>query len=207
MRGFVSIDRQPDSSSLAVWFTCRLTESRVAHGNAVVIDTSGDQEILKKVRSLTRDAVVVVTAGSDLGGLPINGDPLMAQDLEGLLDEAEAWQQRIVSAVDAYARRPDARTGRVPKSPRKLVRPTFAPRPKVQNFVPAADSSAQRALATANFVARAWAFWLEAEEARLKRTIGPRGESPWMMPEELNSSGVALLPAGFAASVRVQALV
>lgn len=207
MSGFVSIDHQLGNSSLAVWVTSRIAESRVVHGNAVVMDLSSDQRALEKVRSLTRGAIIVATAGSELSGLPIDGRPLRAEELEDLLDESEAWQERIVAAVDAYAVRPDPKTGRVPRSPRKLVRPTFPARPKLQDFVPADDSSAQRALATANFIARAWAFWLHVEDERRRRTIGPKGETPWMMPEELSSSAVAMLPPGFAATVNVQALV
>jgi hypothetical protein len=41
-----------------------------------VVDTANDPEALVKFRTLTRDAVVLATPGSNLTGLPVDGEPL-----------------------------------------------------------------------------------------------------------------------------------
>lgn len=49
--------------------------------------------------------------------------------------------------------------------------------------------------------------WLRTDEERRRRTVRPRtGESPWIMPEELNQAEVAEFPPAFAARVRSQPL-
>ena len=207
MLRFATVDAQPGSDLVAVWLTSCGGPTGATHVNAVVIDTANDPEALVKFRALTRDAVVLATSGSDLTGLPFEGKPLTTDDLADLLNATEAQQDRIVAAVDGYAVRPDQKSGKVPTSPRKIVRPTFLPWPKPDAFLPADDSPAQRALATANYLVAAWNVWLSTEQERLQRTVSQKGETPWMMPEELNSPIIAPLPEKFAERLNVQPLV
>lgn len=151
MRGFVTIDRQPASGIVAMWVTARVgsgridqswaddedggqrsTDTRPMNVNAVVVDTNLDPSAIDKVRSLTRAAVVVATAGSVLDGLPVDGDPIHPAEFEALLDETEAQQRRILEALDVYAINISPKTGKVLK-PRSIVRPDWLPRPSLDS--------------------------------------------------------------------------
>lgn len=223
MRGFVTIDRQPGANIVAVWVSARVggggaereleTEqedgpsgtAQTLNVNAVVIDQCEDPLAIEKVRSLTRSSVVVATAGSDLEGLPIAGEPLRTLDFDALLDETEVQQRRIEEALVAYATRVSPKTGKLLK-PKNMARPRWAPRPDAAQFEPCEDSAAHRALATANFVRAAWQYWLSTDEERRVRAK-PSGRTPSRMTPELRSPMVTDFPPRFAASLQEQALV
>lgn len=104
MRGFVTIDRQPNSDIVAIWVSSRAgdgyreqdldgqksdrasgTDVRPVNVNAVVIDMKTDSDAMEKVRSLVSRSVVVATDGSCLAGLPIAGEPMWASDFDARL--------------------------------------------------------------------------------------------------------------------------
>jgi hypothetical protein len=197
MRGIATVDRQPESDSIAIWIT-NWTKSPISarHFNAVVINASEDPRFDEKVISLTRQTVVLLTEGSTLVGFPIEGRPLNVDDLGDLMDETEYWQERIVTAVETF------------RGPGKSPVPTFPDLPSRKDFSPAEDTASARAFATANFVRRAWTYWLASDEERRRRTVRPRtGETPWIMPEEMNLPDLAIFPPGFAGRIHVQPLV
>jgi hypothetical protein len=221
MRGFVTIDRQPASGIVAMWVTARVgsgridqswaddedggqrsTDTRPMNVNAVVVDTNLDPSAIDKVRSLTRAAVVVATAGSVLDGLPVDGDPIHPAEFEALLDETEAQQRRILEALDVYAINISPKTGKVLK-PRSIVRPDWLPRPSLEQFKPHEDSAPARALATANFVCAAWRYWLASDDERRARAL-PSGRTPPRMPPDLRSPVVPDFPPTFASALRTQ---
>jgi len=199
VQGIATIDRQPGSETIVVWVTKRLEPLRADNTNAVAIDAASDPKAMDKVHSLTRCCAVLVTEGSVLEGLPVEGEPLTVADIDALVAETEAHQQAILDAVSAYKRRTRSAN---------LKDPTFPKSPAVADFTPSDDSPSQRALGTANYVGRAWSAWLKTDEERRRRTARPKtGETPWMMPDELNSPEVALLPAKLVARFREQPLV
>ncbi|WP_250286043.1 hypothetical protein [Frankia sp. CiP1_Cm_nod2] len=199
MREIATIDRQPGSGTIAVWITRRTESLQARHVNAAAIDEAGDPLALEKVRLLTRCCVILVTEGSLLDGLPIEGEPLTVAALETLVAETEGHQQRILAALDAYKQHTRSKT---------LVSPAFPTSPKVDGFPPVEDTPSKRALATANFAACVWTTWLETDEERRRRTVRPKtGQSPWIMPEELNSQTVPDFPPVFAGRLHEQPLV
>lgn len=221
MRGFVTIDRQPGSSIVAIWVSARIGGGSVDQGwaddedglprgadtrpinvNAVVVDVDLDPSAIDKVKSLTRCAVVVATAGSVLDGLPLSGEPAYVADFEALLDETEAQQRRILEALDIYATNISPKTGKVLK-PRSIVRPDWLPRPSPEQFKPHGDSAPARALATANFVCAAWRYWLASDDERRARAL-PSGRTPSRMSPELRSPIVPDFPPRFASTLREQ---
>jgi len=189
MLGFAIVDCQPSARATAVWLTSRVDVARVGHTNAVVVqydDTRHDT----KIRVLTIDRAVVLTPGSE-PPLPFV-HTLALEEFAALVEQTTAHQLRIMQAIDAYSAR---------SRNRDLVRPDFPPAPQP----PQADhvEPAPRALAVANYVARAWAAWLATDEQRRRRTVDPRsGASPWIMPEELGSRDLADFPPAFAACVQ-----
>lgn len=199
MQGIATIDRQPGSDTIVIWVTKRLEPLRADNTNAVAIDATSDPNAMDKVRSLTRCCAVLVTKGSVLEGLPLEGEPLTVADIDALVAETETHQQAILDAVSAYKRRTRAAN---------LKDPTFPKSPAVADSTPSEDSPSQRALSTANYAGKAWSAWLKTDEERRRRTARPKtGEAPWMMPDELSSSEVALLPAKLVARFREQPLV
>jgi hypothetical protein len=198
VRGIATIDRQPDSDTIAVWITNRLA-AEVSNSNAVVIDAANDPDAMEKVRSLTRCCVVLVTEGSVLDGLPVEGEPLTRADIALLLEATQEHQQAILDAIAAFKRRGGSKAHK---------EPTFNVAPDPADFVPAEDTPSQRALTTANYFGRAWRAWLRTDEERRRRTARPRtGETPWIMPNDLNAPEVVEFPEAFAARVHEQALV
>ncbi|MGW0048480.1 hypothetical protein [Nocardia cyriacigeorgica] len=188
MLGFAIVDRQPAADATAVWLTSRIETTIVRNTNAVVI-RHDDPDHDTKIRSLTTGRAVVLTAGT--------GPPLpfthanRISVFDELLDQTAAQQERISQAVDDYARRKKA----------KLVAPTFPPVPAPAG--PMQDEPQYRALAVANYVGEVWSAWLHTEEQRVRRTVAPKsGKTPWIMPEELNSSTIAAFPDGFADRVK-----
>lgn len=198
MRGFVTIDNQPSSETTAVWVTTQVEPHRAGHTNAVCVDKLSDPDASRKLRSLTRDYVVLLTEGSTLDALPIDGKPLSVVDIEALVTETEDHQERITAAVAEYASKTRSNS---------LAPPTFPPSPRPRDFAPREDTVAARALQAANYVARAWTLWLATEEQRRRRTVQPRtNRTPWIMPDALNAPTVAALPPEFAARVHAQPL-
>jgi len=199
MRGFVTIDRQPGSDHIAVWVTSRNEATKATHVNAVVIYMANDPRALEKVRSLTRSAAVLVTDGSDIEGLPVEGPPLTVSDVEFLVTEMERTQTAILDAITDYKRRTRSKN---------LVEPVFPTSPTPDDFRPEADTPQARALATANYLSRAWSRWLQTDEERRRRTAHPRtGKTPWIMPEAMNSPDLVPFPDAFADRLHAQALV
>lgn len=198
MRGIATIDRQPNAEQIAVWITNR-DGTKATNTNAVVIDVNSDPSVVERVHSLTRCCAVLATDGSTLDGLPLEGEPLTVSDVSALLDEVEKHQQRIIDAIEDYKRRTRSTS---------LVEPTFPARPHREHFMPTADTAAQRALTTANYVGRAWSAWLTTDEERRRRTVQPKtGNTPWIMPEDMNAATVPHFPDEFAARLHEQPLV
>lgn len=198
MRGFATVDNQPGSDTVAVWVTAHVEPHRAGHTNAVCVDKLSDPDASRKLRSLTRDYAVMLTEGSTLDALPIDGKPLSVADIEALVAETEERQQRITAAVAEYAAKTRIKS---------LAPPTFPPSPVPSDFVPAEDTVTARALQAANYVARAWSLWLATEEQRRRRTVQPRtNKTPWIMPDDLNDPAVAAFPPDFAARVHAQPL-
>lgn len=198
MRGIAVIDKQAGAAQIAVWITSR-NGAQASNTNAVVIDADGDPDAVKKVGSLTRCCVVLATDGTKLDGLPIEGEPLSAADVDVLLDEVEGQQARILEAIADYKHRTRSKA---------LIEPTFPARPAREDFTPSEDTASQRAFTTANFVGRAWSTWLKTDEERRRRTEQPKtGKTPWIMPEDMNSATVPDFPAQFAKRLHEQPLV
>ncbi len=105
----------------------------------------------------------------------------------------------ILEAVADYKRRTRSKT---------LTEPMFPPSPRAADFQPAEDTASQRAFTTANYLGKVWSRWLKTDEERRRRTARPkRGETPWIMPDDLNAPEVAEFPSAFAAPIHEQPLV
>ena len=197
MQGIAVIDRQAGAADIAVWITSR-DGAQARNVNAVVV-RADDPDAARKVRSLTRCCAVLATDGTILDDLPVEGEPLRVADLDKLLDEVEAQQDRILGAITDHKRRTRSKA---------LTEPTFPARPAPEHFLPKEDIASQRALATANFLGRAWNTWLKTDEERRRRTEQPKtGKTPWIMPDDMNSATVPDFPQEFAARLVVQPLV
>lgn len=198
MRGIATIDRQPGNDSIAVWVTNR-SGADVSNTNAVVIDVPNDDRAMEKVRSLTRCCVVLATEGSDLDGLPIEGEPLTTADIALLLEATRERQQAILNAIAAFKKRGGSKAHK---------EPTFPGAPDRSVFTPVEDTASQRAFTTANYFGKVWRAWLVTDEERRRRTIRPRsGETPWIMPDDLNQPELVEFPEDFAERAHEQALV
>lgn len=193
MLGFAIVDARPTDVATAVWLTSRVEAVRIGHTNAVVV-RHDDAEHDRKVYALTADRCVVLTPGSE-ARMPFHH--AIGLDAFGALsDETDALQQRIAEAVAAYSSRSRGR---------ELVLPDFPPAPQPPRIDH--DQPAQRALATADYVARVWSAWLTTDEQRRRRAVDPRtGASPWIMPTELGSPTIAEFPAAFAERARPEPL-
>lgn len=188
MLGFAVVDRPSDASATAVWLTSR-DGVRVIHTNAVVIAPDDEQRDVK-VRALTADRVVVLTEGTVP---PVEfAHAIDVGSLAGLIDETVAHQQRISREIADYTARTRNKNLTTPTFPARPARPTTG-----------RDGPASRALSVADHVARVWTAWLVSDEQRVRRTTDPRtGARPWIMPEELGSPALAVLPPEFAARAR-----
>lgn len=193
MLGFAIVDRQPSTHQTAVWLTTHVGGSSVQHTNAVVI-AHDDERYDEKVRALTADRVVVLTAGTKAGKLFRHA--VGVGSLAELVNETATRQRAVEEAVTAYA----ARTKN-----KNLVVPDFPSAPKPPAGKPA--ESHQRALAVATYVAAVWSGWLVTEEQRLRRTTDPRtGKSPWIMPAELADPELAEFPPALEKRLRPEPL-
>jgi hypothetical protein len=198
MRGIATIDRQFGGDAVAVWVTTA-KGTQAWHVNAVEIAAEDEAEVHEAVSSLTRCSAVLVTEGSHLDGLPVDGTPLTMADIEDLVTATEAQQDAILLAIKDFKR--SAKSASV-----KL--PTFQLSAKAADFAADDDTASGRAFATANFLAKAWTAWLNTDEERRRRTAKPKtGETPWIMPPAMNSPWVDLFPEAFAPRVHVQPLV
>lgn len=186
MRGFAVVDSQPDSPIVVVWHTKRVDQTVVDHTNAVQVDLSTDGDAAKaKLDSLLADLQLVLTEGSTTEALPTDGHFRTAFDIAELSESAHAHSQSIAQAVDDYIKRTRKYS---------LTRPSF-PASAAAITPPTHDSTAvERALNLANFVKVTWNHWLLAEEERRKRTTDGRGNSPWMMPDNLSAAEIAEFP-------------
>ena len=188
MLGFAVVDAQPKSDEVAVWLTSLVDPQRANHTNAVVLQRD-DPRFDDKVRALAGDRAVLLTAGTVLDGLALDVAALDADSILGLVKETAEHRVRILDAVATYGR----------KQKTKPVPPLFYGDADLAEVPLTEESAAARALQTATLLARAWTGWLETEEQRRRRTARPQdGATPWMMPEELNSPTVAVLPEQFA---------
>lgn len=188
MLGFAIVDRQPTADATAVWLTNRIDTTIVRNTNAVVI-RHDDPDHDRKIRSLTAEHFVVLTEGTD-PPLPFTRANRIGI-FDDLIEQTTARQKRICRAVDDYSRR----------NKTSLVVPNFPP--VSEPAAPIQDRPQFRALAVADYVAEIWAAWLYTEEQRVRRTVAPKsGNTPWIMPEELNSPAIAVFPAEFADRVK-----
>lgn len=197
MRGFAVIENEADGI-VVVWQTSQVEPQRAAHTNAVRIDRREDPEVDRKVRSLTRGRIVLLTDGSDRAGLPVEVPPLKADDIALMVRETEDRQVEILDAVRDYGTR----------SRMNVIQPSFAAPPTQEDFIRHPKTSVEQTLQTANYLAAAWSAWLVTEDERRRRTVQPRtGKTPWMMPEELNDPAIATLPPRFADRASTEAMV
>ncbi|MFI7190655.1 hypothetical protein ACIBQ0_13050 [Nocardia nova] len=188
MLGFAIVDRQPAADATAVWLTSRTDTTIVRNTNAVVIPHD-DPDHDSKVQWLISERSVVLT--EETTPLPPFENAVQVELFEVLVKSTTAHQERICRAVDDYSRRQRS----------KLVVPVFQPVPELA--AAALDEPRFRALAVANYVGNVWTAWLFTEEQRLRRTVNPRtGETPWIMPEDLNDPAIAIFPAEFSDQVR-----
>jgi hypothetical protein len=103
-----------------------------------------------------------------------------------------------VEAVETYAGRSRSKA---------LAHPDFPAIVSALEIHDLADAP-QRALATATYFASVWNVWLAADEQRRRRTVDPRkGATPWVLPDDWNSPGLAEFPPGFADWFRPQPVV
>ncbi len=205
MLSFAVVDNL-DWPIVAIWIVGRVTPVDAASVNAVVVDVDEDPNADDKLRSLTQGRVTVLTNGSTAGPLPMVGRMLVLSDLASLAVATSVQQERILEAVRAFAARPDAKTGRLPKTPRKIVVPEFNAIPIAADFPPRADTPPCRALAAANYLAALWSLWLQTEDERRRRASTANGD-PWMMPDGLADRQIAELPSEFAEALTILDLV
>lgn len=198
MRGVTTIDRQPGGDTIAIWVTGR-TDMQAGHTNAVTIDVSADPKAMEKVRSLSRCSAVLLTDGSTVEGLPIEGAPLTSADLDLLLQEIAQHRAAITEAVREYKRTSRSKA---------LTEPEFRALPTPADFTPQEDAAKWRAFALANLLQKTWTEWLRSDDERRRRTVQPKtGKTPWVMPEDMNAPSVPDFPAKFAERIHEQALV
>ncbi|MCU1648299.1 MAG: hypothetical protein JWN03_8574 [Nocardia sp.] len=192
MLGFAIVDRQPTAGATAVWVTSRIGSTRVNNTNAVVI-AHDDPEYDMKVRALTAGRSVVLTTGtvSPVGFV----HAVHLDTFDDLIRQTATHQDRICEAISDYNSR----------NHKDLVIPRFPPTPVLAP--PNEDEPQYRALAVADYAGEVWAAWLFTDEQRHRRTMAPKtGESPWIMPAELNSQTIAILPDEFADRVQPEPL-
>lgn len=191
MLGFAIIDRQSAADTTAVWVTSR-TDTFVRNTNAAVI-AHDDPDYDTKVRSLTADRCVVLTHGTE--PMPRFANAVQIDVFDELLELTAAHQARIRQAIADYSVRKRA----------KLVAPRFPPVP--EPAIASSDEPRFRALIAADNIGAVWTAWLNTEEQRVRRTASPKtGESPWIMPHDLNSPTVEVLPEEFADRVKSEPL-
>lgn len=195
MRGIAIIDCQPAGQGIAIWCTSRSPRlaTQAINVNAHSIDADSGRDAKEVVRSLTRCRAVLATDGSDLEGLPIEGQALRPTDLVDFASEIEERRRAILAAIDDA----DASNGT------KLVRPRFEALPSPDRFEPTEDVPVSRAFALAEHLRALWIAWLLTDTERQRRT----GQRSLAMPSELSDPEVPDFPDGFASRLTEQALV
>jgi hypothetical protein len=94
------------------------------------------------------------------------------------------------------------------KSRSKLVEPTFPAIPLFADLPAPAEKPGAAALVLASYLARAWTAWLKSDLERQRRTVQPKtGNTPWIMPAELNEPAIVALPPGFASRLHEEPMV
>ncbi len=156
MRSVAVVDNR-DGTTIAVWITTNVSPLLVSNVNAVVVDTATDPRAIEKVRLLIYGRTVLLTRGSTSNGLPLDCEPRVIEDVGRLVARTEAMQQDVLDAVA------DQR--------RKLAPPEFAAVPRETDYRPAQDTPVGRALATANYLGRAWSVFLQTDDERRKRVV------------------------------------
>lgn len=204
MLGFAVVDHRPPGA-IAIWHVTRIGEAanpadgggrgsnsrRVGHTNAVVIDPAAPGAA-DTVKALVADRAVILTDRS-LAPIPFR-HLWRLNRVEHLILQAEHAQMVLARSVEV------ARAGR-----RSLVAPEFPPRP-----TPPVDvdgrSPELRCLECANYLARAWRFWLQTDWERVTRARAGRraGRVPFL-PNELDDPMLAQLPAAFRAALAPEA--
>lgn len=198
MRWIATVDRQRGAEEVAVWVTSNTPGDRAMNVNAVVMNFH-DPDTIGKFGSLTRGRVLLLTDGTSLEGLPFEGEPISAADLERLLDEVSDHQAAVLSAIADYKNRTKSRS---------LVDPMFPSRPSRDRFAQVEDSPPARAIALANFAGAAWTAWLQTDAERIKRTVQPKtGLTPWIMPADACDQETPDFPPEFSATLEAKALV
>lgn len=193
MLGFVALDRRAGDDTVALWLVSRTDPAEASSTNAVVVDLA-EPDALAKIHALTRDRVVVLTPDSDSAGLPV--DPHEVGTIDEFTAATRAHQAAIVDAIRAHQA---ARKGQ------KLVAPTFPADAEPPGHWPAEPEL--RALQLARWLSRVWTNWLVSDGERLRRTTQPRtGQTPWIMPEELNQPQLLELPPALDGVWRVEPL-
>lgn len=195
MHRFVTIDRQGEGEEIALWTTTLTSPTGASHTNAHVFDLR-DGDSLRKIRAVTAHCPVLITPHTTLDDLPPTGPILTIKHIEELVEFTEVQRSAVLAAVDDYKRRTRSKN---------IVAPEFAKAPRATDYLPASDEPGKRALALANFLAAAWNAWLTTEEQRLRRTVRPKtGETPWMMPDHLNSPVLAWFPPELSQLLEVE---
>ncbi len=190
MRGFAVIDLQPDDAQIAVWIVSKSEPAGAGNSNAVVLGR-GVPEVPSAVRSLTRLQAVVVTEGSTVDGLPVDGAPLTTKDLQDLLEETSHVREEVLRVARFLRRKP----------------PAFLPLPNPGFFRISDDTAAQRALQTANFLGRAWSAWLDTDQHRRRYRADSKVKAAGLLSADLDDAEPMILPPGFQSRVIAQPLV
>ncbi|MCL8251375.1 hypothetical protein AERO_08260 [Aeromicrobium fastidiosum] len=156
--GFATVDYRADSHAAAVWVTHRTSATVASHGNAVTIDLAEDPDGLRKIHSLTRDCLVVLTEGSTVEGLPLSARPMTLKDIEAFKSDVAALQAEL----------------------RILDGPPIADLAE-----PSEDNATQRAFQTANYVARVWSEWLRTDNRRRRGNQATESQKVQELPTGL----------------------
>ncbi|WP_156464703.1 hypothetical protein [Aeromicrobium sp. Root495] len=156
MLGFATVDNQTESSVVAIWLTSQTSPTAATHTNAVRVELREDPDAFEKVHALTRDRILLLTDGSAIDGLPLEGYALKIDDLEHLAAATESLRLEVGVSV----------------------------RPAREMNRPAEDTPTLRALESANYLAGLWSDWLEADNARRKRWAKHEPREPEAFPAE-----------------------
>lgn len=184
MRGFAVIDQRSDADEVGIWCVTQMGHM-VANTNAVVATPEDGERI---GHAMTRGHAVFLTPRTTLG---IGG--LTSADLLAWVNETEEHKTRISEAVEEYRRRSKSKTIQLPEFPASI---------DSLDIAPADDSAGAWAFAYANLLGRVWSNWLAVDEQRRRRVERPaKPGKPWMMPEDLCSPNLAVLPGCVASSV------
>lgn len=190
MRGFAVVDLQPEDAQIAVWIVSKSPPAAAGNSNAVVLGRD-DPALQAAVRSLTRLHAVVITEGSIVDGLPVDGDHLTVNDVQDLLYETRYVREQALGVARYLRRKP----------------PAFVPLPNPDFFRVSEDTPAQRALQAANFLGRAWSAWLDTDQHRRRYCANARVAGAGVLSPDLDAPEPMLFPPGFQRRVIAQALV